>query len=295
MAVVATPSQADERIFGYVFTTDSMPQDKWEVQNWLRVRLHQSHGDYQLYQLANGANYGVSSDFQLGIFINSHHVTADRNSIQGRTSGAYVPDNAAPDRTYSSVRFDSVSLPSKYRLMSPYIDDVGVAIFAEPSIGSRENGLAYGVIVQSNFLDDTLVFAANVVATHVWKYRNASTVAVYDPSAPGGPARWDGGSYLDFTFGASYRFVENWFAGLEFRNRNQFSGASFQHAGYSAFFLGPNLHYGGRRFWATLTVLPQLPFAAAHSADQRNVLDNNRIFGSEHEKLEVRLGVGIPF
>jgi hypothetical protein len=293
-AALGSSAYADERMFNYVSTTDSLPQDKWELENQIGARLEKSRGDYQLYQLTNGVEYGVTSDFQAGLFLKSHHVTADQNSPQGRTSGPYVPQNATPDRRYSAIQFETVSLAAKYRLLSPYIDDFGIAALVVPAVGPRENTLAYGLIGQKNFMDDTLVVAANLVARHAWLRRTSSTTDVYDPAAPGDSAGWNRKSYVDFTMGLSTRFTENWFAGLEFRNSNQFSGCWFGDAGHSAFFLGPNLHYGGEKFWATLSVIPQLPIAKAYSSDQRRVMADGRLYGDEHEQLEIRLAFGIP-
>src|SRR6185437_2363651 len=134
LCAVAAPAHADERLFGYVFTTDTMPHGKLEQQNWLTARLGKSRGDYQLYQLMNGVDYGITDALQGALYLNSHLVTADRDSIAGRTSGPFVPHDVDPSRRYTSAALDGVTLSAKYRLSSPYIENYGLALAFEPQL-----------------------------------------------------------------------------------------------------------------------------------------------------------------
>jgi hypothetical protein len=288
-------AHADERIFGYVFTTDTMPHGRFEQQNWLTAGLGKSRGDYQLYQLSNGVDYGVTDPLQAAIYLDSHYVTGDRDSPGGRTSGPFVPFNVDPFSRYSSAAVDGVTFAAKYRLTSPYIDGYGLALALQPMLGPRDMSVEYRVIGQQDFYDDTLIWATNLALNQEWEHVSASSVDVYNPTAPGRQEGWNRKSSLEFDTGLSVRFAENWFLGLEFRNVNGFSGTLLQQAAYSAFFLGPNLHYGGERFWATFAVLPQLPVGRAFSADARQIYSDGRIYGDEHEGIEARFGFGIQF
>jgi hypothetical protein len=292
---VEPQAHADERIFGFVFTTDTMPHGKFEQQNWLTAGLGKSRGDYQLYQLSNGVDYGVTDPFQAALYLDSHYVTAERDSPGGRTSGPFVPHDVEPFSRYSSAAVDGVTLAAKYRLTSPYIDGYGVALNLQPVLGPSDMSVEYRVIGQNDFYDDTLIWATNLALQQQWQHVSASSVDVYDPTAPGRQEGWNRQSSLEFDTGLSVRFAENWFLGLEFRNVNGFAGTLLQQAGYSAFFLGPNLHYGSERLWATLSVLPQLPIGKAYSSDARQIYADGRIYGDEHEGIEVRVGLGIQF
>jgi len=300
-ACIATPfglvpaARADERMFGSVLTTDTLPRNRWEQQNFLTAGLEKSNGHYELFQLQSGVDYGVTSDVQAGLYLNGHVVDAGRDSIAGRTSGEHVPRNVDPSKDYASARFDSGSFAVKYRLQSPYKDGVGLALSFEPTLGADEAALDYRGIAHVTFLDDTVVWATNIAFRQEWQRVTASTVNVYAPTMPGGPAGWNRASFIEFATGVSVRFTENWFCGFEFRNSNAFAGSFLQQAGSSAFFAGPNLHYGGETMWATLSVLPQLPVAKAYSADQQQVRAQGRIYGDEYERVEVRLALGFQF
>ena len=293
--VSQSSAQADERLFGYVLTTDTMPQGRWEQQDSLTAALEKSSGDYQLYQSQNGLDYGVANNLQVAFYLNSHVVSADEDSIAGRTSGFFVPRNIAPGMPYTTARVDGVSLAAKYRLLSPYMNGFGLAFAIEPTLGPADTKMEYTLIGHKTFVDDTVTWATNFTLLQDWQHVTASPVNIYAPALPGGPAQWNWTSFVEFTTGLSVRFTENWFLGLEFRNSNEFDGTLLRQAGGSAFFLGPNLHYGGEKFWVTLTILPQLPVAKAYSRDQQQVRAEGRIYGDEYEALEARLSLGIQF
>ena len=58
-------------------------------------------------------------------------------------------------------------------------------------------------------------------------------------------------------------------------------------------FIGPTIHYGGERWWASIGFLHQLPIGQAFSHDnQEFAADGGYIFGDEHEEYYVRLKLG---
>lgn len=296
-AVVAVqmPARADERLFGYVLTTDTMPHGRWEQQDFLTAGLEKSRGDYQLYQLSTGFDYGVTDNLQAALYLDSHLVTADKDSIAGRTSGFFVPRNIDPSASYTAARLDGASFALKYRLLSPYKDGIGLAFAVEPTLGPADSKMQYSVIGHKTFDDDTVAWATNLTLLQDWQHVTSSSVNIYAPALPGGPAGWLRMSFVEFSTGLSARVAENWFVGAEFRNSNEFNGTFLQQAGSSAFFLGPDLHYGSEKFWVTFAVLPQLPVAKAYSVDQQQVRAQGRIYGDEYERLEASLSLGIQF
>ena len=65
---------------------------------------------------------------------------------------------------------------------------------------------------------------------------------------------------------------------------------------HSAYFVGPTIHYGGERWWATLGFLHQLPIGQAFSQENKEfAAHDGYIFGDEHEKYYVRLRIGFNF
>lgn len=289
----AVPAWAGEAIFGYIYTTDLHPKSTWEFEQWATAALEKSQGDYKRFFQREELEYGVTDNFQLSFYVNWFHVTAKRDGVDGATSGPLVPEDVDPLRRYTATKFDSVSLEGIFRLLSPYKDPFGLALYFEPTIGPDIRELEGKLLFQKNFLDDRLVWAANLTFAPEWERKTGNPSLA--PDDPESRRRWETAIEVEFTTGVSYRFARNWFAGLEFRNHNEFAGHSLSHPEHSAFFLGPNLHYATGPVWATLTVLPQLPVAAAYTADQRAVRVGGKMFGDEHEQVEVRFRFGWTF
>jgi hypothetical protein len=286
-------ARADEPLFGHVYTTDLLPRGKWELAQWATASVNQSQGTYRGYQFREEIEYGVRDNFQLALYANSSYVTANRNGVEGNTSGPGVPENADPSREYSRFRFDSVSVEGIYRILSPYTDSFGLALYLRPSIGPRLFDLESKVIGQKNFLDDTLILAANVTVDQGLGKQTGNPFLPFEET--GAHPRWTNASIVEVTAGASYRIAPNWFAGIEFRNDNGFRGSWFNLAEYSAFFLGPSVHYGAERFWATFTIQPQLPLGQPYTEELRATTVGHRIFGNEHTAIEFRLKAGWVF
>jgi hypothetical protein len=66
---------------------------------------------------------------------------------------------------------------------------------------------------------------------------------------------------------------------------------------HSAFFLGPNIHYGVEKWWVTFTILPQIygePTNLGIGANGAPITDPVLHLG-QHERLEARLKFGVNF
>ena len=87
----------------------------------------------------------------------------------------------------------------------------------------------------------------------------------------------------------TYRFISNWFLGLETRYATELADANIHNQEDWAFSFGPAVHYAAGRWWATLTWLPQV--AGWHAGESRSgSLDLNG-----HERQEIRLKIGYNF
>jgi hypothetical protein len=264
LALTAVPAQADEPLFGFVNTTDLLPKGQKEVEQWVTLREGRSQGDFHLLQTRTEVSYGARDDLQISGYLNLAYADVFHNAPSGETAPPEVFADYAvdPSRRFSKLRFESVSAELIYRFASPYTAPVGAALYLEPSIGPRTRELEARLILQKNFMQDRLVFAANATLSYEWRKLHA------DPAAPPGSdeARdhWDKETDVNFGFAGSYRFAPSWSFGGEIENEhewqglNPFSGADRTN---EAWYLGPTLHYGGRHFFATFTTLFQMPWA----------------------------------
>ena len=164
-----------------------------------------------------------------------------------------------------------------------------MSFILEPELGTRdqqtgdetiEKALEFRLILHKTYLDDMLTIASNIMLEPEWESVNDRIAKEL---------------WFEFTFGVTYRFIENSWFGFEFRNHREFPNMNLGTQEHSAFFLGPAVHYGQKNYWMTLTLLPQIggnPSVLGVGADGK-VIDGGSLHLGQHEKLEARLKFGI--
>ncbi len=286
-------ARADEAILAWTYTTDLLPQGKWEYEHWTTARWEKEHGDYSVFDFREEIEYGLTNDLQIAFYLNHHYVYADRDvpaedparpghRLKGvyETGGEDVHADHDPSKPFDSYHFESISFEAIYRILSPYKDPIGLAVYFEPAIGSEETELEWKILLQKNWLEDRLVWALNL-----------NYELEFEKEEEG---EYERDAMFECFTGLSYRFIPNWSGGVEFWNHHEFADASVHE--HSAYFMGPTLHYGGERWWATLGFMHQLPIGAAYSRDNEQFAQRDGyILGDEHEKWYVRFKVGYNF
>lgn len=280
--VYVSQTMAGEANFGWIYTTDLTPAGKFELEHKSFLQKGQVKGDYTSIINSEEIEYGVTDNFQIAGYLNWSYANANRNNnVTGETGGPVTDvDPNTPFDRYRETRYESAALEMIYRLKNPLTDGYGLALYLEPEIGPRTRELEWRIILQKNFLDDRLIVAANIMGAHEREQSRAEL---------------ERASVLDLTLGASYRFADNWSAGAEFRNHNEFIGYHFDRAEHSAFFFGPNVHYAAKDWWVTAAWRHQLPIVQTYDQEQRDITINHRIYGDEHAKNEFVVKVGVPF
>jgi len=299
-AFLAAPSaQADEPLFGFVYTTDLLPQGASEIEQWASWRAHKKVGTFNVVEGRTEVSYGVTSALQLSAYLNYEWSNAYNNNVIDGTT--LPPETLAevqvgPHERFDLAKFTGVSGEAIWRAMSPYTDPLGLAFYIEPTIGPSLREVESRIILQKNFLDDRLIFAFNATIAQEWRYLHG------DPSAP--PLsddyrdHWDKETDVNFGLAATYRFAPNWYAGVEFENEREWAGLnpfSSRNRTNSAYYSGPTIHYGGERFFATLTVLDQLPWADDYANPAPGFIVGGRNYADDFERFRVRLKVGYTF
>lgn len=280
---LARLAAAGDSPFGYVYTTDTHQKGKREFEQWITHRQGQSQGDFDVWQGRSEIEYGVTDALQTSIYLNYGSVNAFRNRPDGTTGpGAFVPDDVDPDARYQKRFFESISNEWIYRILSPYKDVIGLALYIEPSWGPDKRELEGKVILQKNFLDDRLIWAANF------------SLAAESERFHG---EWEREGELEVTTGLAYQFAPRWHAGAEYRHHRGYDGRGFSSSkrAYAASFFGPSIHYARNDWWITATFLRQLANAKAYTDEAQEGIVGGRFYGEHHEKEELRLRVGFSF
>ena len=285
-------ASSHESIFAWTYTTDLLPKGKMEVEHWMTTRLQKEHGAYQAIDFREELEYGLTDNLQVSLYLNHHYVKAKNSFPQEdpgnpghRLAGSYetkgedVHSEHNPSESFQTYHFESVSTEFIYRLLSPYKDPMGLALYFEPTIGDQEYEFEWKILLQKNWLDDQLVWAFNL--NYELEFEEEDNDFERD-------------GMLEWFTGLSYRFRPNWSAGIELWNHHEFADASDHE--HSAWFVGPTLHYGAKTWWATLGFLHQLPVGQAFNDDQKEFAEHKGyIFGEEHEKYYIRVKVGFNF
>jgi hypothetical protein len=239
----------------------------------------------------------VSDRLQLSLYANYAKTRAYLNNIDGTTASpeAFAEVQADPDSPLHASKYVGTSVELIYRILSPYTDPFGFAVYVEPTVGPGLRELESKLIFQKNFLDDRLVLAGNITIAQEMRYLPGDPAAA--PTDAEFLPRWDRETDVNFNIGASYRFASNWSAGLELLNEREWSSFSLrpENRTNSAYFLGPNIHYGGRRFFVTATFLKQMHGARDYANPPPGFIFDGRTDADDFERFRWRVKAGFYF
>jgi hypothetical protein len=286
---ISASAFAEEAMFGYVYTTDLLPQNGKEIEQWMTWRHQKNSGSFNELEGRTEFEYGVSDRLQVGVYANYNWTQAYHNGPFAATTPPeqFADYTVGPDDRFDTSRFVGVSGEAIYRILSPYTDAFGLAVYTEPTIGQNFREIENRLILQKNFFDDLLTIAFNFTYAPEWRYLPTDD----DPTV----SAWQEETDVNFGVAASYRFIENWSAGFEFLNEREFNSFAFNHESNSGYFLGPVLHYGGERLFVTMTALWQLPWASNHTDTVPGALVGGYIGDNDFEKFRLRVKVGYTF
>lgn len=258
-AASMAPAMADERFFTYVYESDVLPKGRWEFEQWLTYRRGYPDGDRNynrhLWDFREEIEYGLTDRLSAALYLNFR-----QDQKVARRKG-FSDD--------SSFKFKGLSTEFKYQLLNPNTQPVGFALYLEPTFNGNEQELEYKAIF-SKMLNDRWVLAANASYEQEWEREDGENKRE---------------SVLEFTAGAAYRFNPHWSLGVEGRYHSVYHGLGLNDHLGTGWFVGPNVHYGSSRWWATLSVMPQITGNPSDGGIDRG----------EHQTIETRLIFGVNF
>ncbi|MFN8391491.1 MAG: DUF6662 family protein [Bdellovibrionota bacterium] len=255
--LAAGTAHADERMFTYSYEADVLPKDQLEFEHWTTLRADKDNGDFTAWDFREELEYGLTDRLTTAAYLNF--------------TSEYVSPKDESEEEENKVEFEGISSEWKYQILNPNLDPIGIVAYLEGTYSGEEAELEEKLII-SKPVDD-FVFAFNTVLEQEWEFEHGET---------------NKEQKLELTFGASYKITPEWAVGLEARNDRVFAGdIHFSDQENSSWFLGPNIHYGAPKWWATFTVFPQI---WGNGEGTRHGLQLE-----EHERIEARLLVGYLF
>ncbi len=259
ITAIASPLHADERFFTYIYETETLPQGRWEFEQWLTLRQGYPKGDrnfnQNIWDFREEIEYGLTDKLSISGYLNFR---SDQKTA--RTAG---------EEDSNEFNFKGISTEIKYQILSPNTDPIGLALYFEPTYNGDEQELEYKLLMSKN-LGDRWVFAANVAFEQEWEHEEDMTKTE---------------SVFELTSGFAYRITPHWSIGLETRYHSVFEGLTLNKDIGTGIFIGPNVHYGSASWWGTFSILPQITGNPSDGGINR----------SEHQTIEARLIVGLNF
>lgn len=286
LAMFHVPVHADENLLNYVTGAETQPKGTWELYQWITQRKDKGIGYYEAWDYKTELEYGFTDRLAGAIYLNGQSMN---------TRGILI-DNYIPKDEHYGFELSGIQAALKYNFLSPIKDGIGVSMYIEPSwlwkdphSGQDKSAikLETKLLLQMNFLDDTLVWLGNIGLESTYARRKEIA------NLPVG-VEWNTNPEMELeptvATGFSYRFAPNWYAGAEVQYQAEFE-TDVNEERWSLF-AGPTLHYGGRKWWWTLTWFPQIRGGGFETYPGQTDTDLHLI---EKTKTETRLKIGYNF
>ncbi len=258
-SVLVLPALADERHFTYVYEPETLPQGDMEFENWVTLGSQRNsyvgQDNYNHWDLRQELEYGVSDRYSLAFYLNE-------------SSESYRDPLTQAD--VSSFAFEGVSLENRYMILNPADQIVGLTGYLESRYSGDEAEVEVKIILGQRF--GLWKWAVNLGTSLEWEDNLSQREGVVEGSV-----------------GLARELGRNWSLGLELVSNSILP--EYRTWENSALFLGPVIAYHQEKWWAALTVLPQV-----YGWNSISALDgNSNLELRDHEKINVRLIVGINF
>src|SRR6266850_1684975 len=258
-ALACMPVSGNERYFTYTYEPETMPQGAFEAEQWVTLRAGRNQAvgqeDFNRWEFRHELEYGVTDNYTVSLYLNE--------SLQN----FHNPDS---DRNVSHFQFDGVSVENRYLVLNPADHAVGLSLYLEPRLADGEAELEEKIILGQRHGD--WKWALNLSHATEWSEDFHATEGE-----------------VEVSLGITRHLTPRWSVGIEARDHNELPEyAKWEN---TALYVGPVVTYQREKWWATLTVMPQV-FGANFDGDpDRNA--NLELQG--HERWNARLIVGISF
>jgi hypothetical protein len=231
---------ANDRHFGYVHETATMPVGAREVEVWTTARaVHDTY--YSRLDHRVELETGLTDNLQGAFYLNWRNITA-------REAAGLK----------SVTEWQGVSTELKYKFSDPVADVVGFGLYGELGYSTD------AVELEAKALFDKRVGPLLLAANFVGELEYEAEGEEFELEEIG----------LEGVFGASYALSRKLSLGLEFRSHNEIVEGELEAA---ALFLGPTAAYSSGNWWMTFTVLPQIAALKHEGGGLRDLEDHEAL------------------
>lgn len=278
-------AQADENLFGTLKGAETLPEGAIEFVQHFTQRSDKGQGSYTALDSKTELEYGITNRLTGAVYLLGQSIQTNGLLING-----YLPK----DESYG-MRASGVEGSLKYNFLSPAKDDFGLAGYfsvaqswLDPHSGQKKDKTTFEtkLLAQKYFLDGELIWVGNLgMETTMAKRGELDNLpAGFDwPTTPEMEVGFSAGT------GLSYRVAPNWFVSGEVMYEAEHETEVGRERW--SLFAGPSVHYGSKKWWATLSWMPQIRGGGETYAGQTDM----NLHLIEKTKQEIRLKVGFNF
>jgi hypothetical protein len=258
-ALSLLPATATERYFTYTYEPETMPQGALEYEQWITLRSGRNQAvgqkNYAKWELREELEYGVTDNYTVALYLN-------------QSSESYR--DPVTDEDFSEFSFDGISLENKFLVLNPAEHAIGLSLYLEPTFAGDEAELEQKIIIGQRCGD--WKWALNLTHATEWEDNWEETEGE-----------------VEVAFGLTRHLGPNWSLGVEARDHNELP--EYETWENTAVYFGPVVSYRQEKWWATLTVMPQV-FGVNFEEDADK---DHQLELEGHERLNARLIIGFNF
>jgi hypothetical protein len=257
LSTLAIHSHADERRFTYSYEPETQLAGAVEFENWITLGSQRNSAvgqdNYNQWDLRQELEFGVTDRYTIGLYLNEQS-----QSFKDPATGA----------NQSSFDWEGISIENRFNVLNPAEHAIGLTLYVEGRYSGQEAEIEEKIIIGQRHGDWKWAF--NLGQATEWE-NNLS----------------EREGELEASFGLARDLSKRWSLGLEVVGDTLIPG--YQEFENAAFFVGPVLSYRQDRWWAALTVLPQV-----YGWNRDFAQDRNAHFElADHERYNIRLLFGI--
>ncbi|HWH68239.1 MAG TPA: hypothetical protein VNT26_02600 [Candidatus Sulfotelmatobacter sp.] len=258
-ALSLLPASATERFFTYSYEPETMPQGGMEYEQWVTLRAGRNRAvgqeNFNLWELREELEYGVTDNYTVSLYLNE--------------SAESYRDPVTSDH-HSEFHFDGISVENRYLVLNPADHAVGLALYLEPRYSGDEAEIEERIILGQRH--GNWKWAVNLTHATEW------TDDLHETEGE-----------VEVSLGLTRHLGKHWSVGVEARDHNELP--QYEKWENTALYVGPVVSYQQEKWWAALTVMPQIYGTNFDGNPSKS--DHLELEG--HERWNARLIVGIGF
>ena len=258
-----TTARADNRRFTYVYEPELLPKGATEFEQWITLRTQRTsggevqQGNFNRWEIREELEYGVTDNYSVSLYLNT-------------AAESFRDYSQSPPVDRSHFDFEGISIENRYMVLNPVNHAVGLTLYLEPRFSGDEAEIEEKILLGQRYGDWKWAF--NLSHATEWSDNLHTTEGEVEAS-----------------IGLARDLGNHWSLGVELRDHNELP--EYRIWENTALFIGPVVSYRQEKWWAALTVMPQV-FGANFNG---NPGGDSQLELEAHERVNIRLLFGVTF